>query len=327
MAKRFCVQPTPGQAMREPYLTARIFLTVPTAEAGLLRVEAEADTPRPQRQPCWQWCWAWAGRKGALLGGTSEDGTQGGSCSASKHRAVLRAGAHGRQEVLWGGAAPESSCPSSPRARRCCPTPPPPTKSGWGLCSPTSGSALAAWGPASGTALGLWVAAAKPEAVARPQGTTPGLAAKTGRMLARVPKGRAVDSEAARVAWVPPPQASWPGPEAGAWAGAGAPRFPVWTELSKALALSRRPSSGAPTRSVGWLQGSRAVSERRWGCRNSAGRLEAPWPARWTVTGSPFRREETRGWGGAPGRRAWAGGWCPWWRTQRRRSQACGCAG
>lgn len=47
MAKRFCVQPTPGQAMREPYLTARIFLTVPTAEAGLLGVEAEADTPPP----------------------------------------------------------------------------------------------------------------------------------------------------------------------------------------------------------------------------------------------------------------------------------------
>lgn len=174
--------------------------------------------------------------------------------------------------------------PKRPQGPQMLPNPSSPNQKWVGLVQPNFGQ-CAAWGPASGTALGLWVAAAKPEAVARPQGTTPGLAAKTGRMLARVPKGRAVDSEAARVAWVPPPQASRPGPEAGAWAGAGAPRFPVWTELSKALALSRRPVVGGPDTVCGVAPGFKGSLRAEVGlqkqCRQAGGPVACTLDCHW----------------------------------------------
>lgn len=140
---------------------SEIFLTVPTVEAGLLGVEAEADTPPPPH-PRGSLAGSGAGPglegKRTLLGDTPEDGTQGGSCSSSKHRAVLCAGAQGRQGVLWGGAAPESSCPSAPRARpQVLPKPPNQKRAGlvqpnFGPCARCLGSCIRdSAGPAGGS--------------------------------------------------------------------------------------------------------------------------------------------------------------------------------
>lgn len=142
-----------------PYLTARFFLTVHTAEAGLLGVEAEAGHPA-------RGSLAGSGAgpglegRGLFLGAPPRTYSRGGSCSTSKHMAVLRAGAHDHQGALWGrppqrvlaqaplggrwrwegGGGPTSfrshaecckgaaqtwgSC-LAPRARRCCPNPQP----------------------------------------------------------------------------------------------------------------------------------------------------------------------------------------------------------